>query len=103
MLQLDMDDCAALKKDKAELEMQEVYEKLNRKISPEGRQKLKDAEKAWAEYRKKQCAFDTMGTLGGSVHPMILSYCYENYAVKHGEDLEYQLDCVEGDLSCGGQ
>lgn len=103
LAQTDMNLCASNDARKTERELEAVYKKLMKKIRPKGQAKLRAVQNAWIEYRKKQCEFNTMGSIGGSVHPMVLSYCYEEFANQQKKILQEQLDCEEGDLSYGHQ
>ena len=103
LTQTDMNLCAVDYSKKTERELEAVYKKLMKKIRPKGRAKLRAAQNAWIAYRKMQCEFNTLGTLGGSVHSMVLSDCYADLARQQTETLQQQLECVEGDLSCGSQ
>ena len=87
----------------ANLKLKEVLAQLNAKISPEGRARLKAAEAAWLRYREMQCEFNAARSSGGSVHAMILSLCHADLTKQQTELLEVQLNCEEGDLSCGRQ
>ncbi|MBI4382986.1 MAG: DUF1311 domain-containing protein [Nitrospinae bacterium] len=87
----------------ARRELDAVYKKLMKKIRPESQAKLRSAQGAWLEYRKKQCEFNTLGTLGGRVHSIVESYCYADLARQQKKILLEQLECEEGDLSCGYQ
>jgi uncharacterized protein YecT (DUF1311 family) len=88
---------------KIEAEAKTVYDQLAAKVSPEGRTALKSSERAWRKYRDAQCKFDTLGRTGGSVYPMVLSLCQANLTRQWKDQLAAQLNCEEGDLSCGGQ
>jgi uncharacterized protein YecT (DUF1311 family) len=68
----------------------------------EDRQRLSVSEKAWRTFRDTQCEFETSGTLGGTIHSEMLFWCKDRYASQYAKDLQHQLDCVEGDLSCAG-
>lgn len=87
----------------ADLRLKEVLAQLNARISPEGRSRLKSAETAWQRYRELQCEFNAAGSAGGSVHPMIVSLCHADLTKQRAELLEAQLNCEDGDLSCGRQ
>jgi uncharacterized protein YecT (DUF1311 family) len=80
-----------------------VFSSLIAKISAAGKASLRDAEKTWIRFRDQECAFETMGSVGGSVHPMVVSQCKSRLTNQRTKDLEGQLNCKEGDLSCGGQ
>jgi len=100
MGQSDMNLCALDDAKKADAELDAVYQKLMAKISAAGRSKLQAAEEAWVTYRQKECEFETLGTIDGSVHPMIVSECYAYIASQQTKNLREQLDCEEGNLSC---
>ncbi len=80
-----------------------VYRALVAKARPAGKAKLRAAQRSWLAYRDAQCAFETIGTAGGSIHPMVLSGCLEKLTRDQTARLNAQLHCQEGDLSCGGQ
>ncbi len=101
--QRDMNLCSIAKAKKIEQKLDDIYKKLMEKIDPENQPKLQAAQNAWIEYRKRQCEFDTLGTVGGSIHPTIVSDCYGSMAYQQRETLRQQLECEEGNLSCGGQ
>ncbi len=79
-----------------------VFSSLIAKISAAGKASLRDAEKTWIRFRDQECAFETMGSVGGSVHPMVVSQCKSRLTNQRTKDLEGQLNCKEGDLSFGG-
>jgi uncharacterized protein YecT (DUF1311 family) len=83
---------------KADQRLNAVFSSLIAKISAAGKASLRDAEK----FRDQECAFETMGSVGGSVHPMVVSQCRSRLTNQRTKDLEGQLNCKEGDLSCGG-
>lgn len=87
----------------AESELEAVMAQLNQKISPDGKAQLKRAHDSWKKYRDAQCAFDTMGSAGGSIHAAVLAMCHQTTTQRQIAVLREQLQCEEGDLSCGGQ
>jgi uncharacterized protein YecT (DUF1311 family) len=101
--QTDMNLCAIARANRFYESMEKNYQALMAKVSPVGKMRLRLARNAWEVYRAEQCAFDTLGTLDGSVHPMIVSECYLGMDQAYAERLALQLQCEEGDLSCGGQ
>lgn len=87
----------------ADAELNATYAKLVSKISATGQSKLREAQKAWIKYRDAQCEFNTMGTMGGSIHSMMLWQCLSDLTAQQTKRLQHQLNCPEGDVSCGGQ
>jgi uncharacterized protein YecT (DUF1311 family) len=61
---------------------------------------LVDPERAWIAYRDKLCAFQSSGTVGGTIHPLIETACLDEKTNVHKAELSRQFDCKEGDPSC---
>ena len=101
--QTDMNLCAGQDFAKADAALNAAYKTLMAKISPAGQASLRRAEQAWLGYRDAQCAFDTLGTAGGSVRPMLDLQCKTALTAAQTKILAAQSGCQEGDLSCGGQ
>lgn len=101
--QTDMDVCAGQQFDAADKALNETYARLMKVISPAGRTSLRNAERAWLEYRDKQCAFNLLARSGASVYPMVMAICLTGLTNQQNNELKTQLNCQEGDLSCGGQ
>src|SRR5262249_24915556 len=70
-----------------------VFSSLITKVSAAGKASLRDAEKTWIRFRDQECAFETMGSVGGSVHPMVVSQCKSRLTIQRTKDLEGQLNC----------
>ncbi len=101
--QAELNVCADKAFQNAEKELASVTLELTTRISPAGRAKLRAALEAWRSWRDAQCEFETFGSADGSLHPMALAECYERLTLEYAETLRLQLDCEEGDVSCGGQ
>lgn len=103
MDQTEMNEETAKAFVKSDKKLNAIYQKLIAKISPEGQARLREVEKVWLQFRDLECEFETVGTEGGSIHPLVLLNCKTRLTDRRVEDLETQLNCQEGDLSCGGQ
>lgn len=101
--QATMNACADRVLRESDARLNRVYWSLTDKVTDEGRDRLRSAERAWISYRDKQCAFETAGMEGGSAYPMLLAACRDELTRTQADRLARQLDCEEGDLSCGGQ
>lgn len=101
--QTTMTMCAEQALQAADAELGATYVALIETVSPQGREKLEAAWRAWIAYRDAQCDFDTFGARGGSIHSMLQSTCRTGLAQAQTQLLKDQLDCEEGDLSCGHQ
>jgi uncharacterized protein YecT (DUF1311 family) len=84
----------------ADRKLNAVYTKLRTRLSPESRARLQAAEEAWIRFRDRECAFIGAPTAGGSIHGMIVAQCQARLTLVRVKDLEAQLNCQEGDLSC---
>ncbi len=98
--QWEMNKCAGNKFEKADKAMNERYVKLMKQLDPEDQAKLRQAQRAWNAYMKKWCEFETNGL--GSIRPMIFAGCLTGLTEDHTKNLDYHLNCEEGDLSCKG-
>jgi uncharacterized protein YecT (DUF1311 family) len=101
--QTDLNLCEGDNYKQADAKLNAVYGKLMKKISADGQSKLRDAQKSWIAYRDAQCAFETLGTIDGSIHSMVVAQCLADLTEQQTKQLQRQLTCEEGDVSCGGQ
>ena len=101
--QVELNACAAANLRNADSELNRVYRELLAKSSAAGKRALRDAQRAWIAYRDKHCAFETLGTAGGSIRPMLASQCLADLTLARTLRLAKHLACEEGDLVCGGQ
>jgi uncharacterized protein YecT (DUF1311 family) len=98
--QYDMNMCAGREFEQVDVAMNERYEKLMKRLNPEARAKMHQAQKAWVSYRKKICEFEVSGL--GTVRSTIFAGCLKFITESHIRYLDGQLTCEEGDLSCQG-
>lgn len=101
--QMEMNAQAGSDLRKSDQQLNAVYNKLRAKISDAGKKSLQTAQQSWLRFRDQECEFETMGTVGGTIHSMIVAICLTRLTDQRIKDLEAQLNCKEGDLSCGGQ
>jgi uncharacterized protein YecT (DUF1311 family) len=101
--QMELNAQAGSALQKSDAQLNAVYNKLRARISDAGTQKLLLAQQSWLRFRDLECEFETMGTVGGTIHSMIVAICLTRLTDQRIKDLEVQLNCKEGDLSCGGQ
>jgi len=101
--QTDLNLCAGENFKQADAKLNAFYAKLQKKISAAGQSKLREAQKSWLAYRDAQCAFETLGTIDGSIHSMVVAQCLTDVTEQQTKRLQHQLTCQEGDVSCGGQ
>jgi uncharacterized protein YecT (DUF1311 family) len=101
--QRQMTDSESAKYAAADKIMTHSYELLMAKISPAGQIALRDAQRSWLKFRDDECGFETLGSVGGSVHPMAFLSCKTRLTRARTAGLDAQYKCPEGDIACGGQ
>ena len=87
----------------ADMAMNAAHGRLMAKISPAGQTALRDAQRNWLRFRDAECDFETLATINGTIHPLEVALCRTRLTRVRTRDLTAQLDCGEGDVSCGGQ
>ena len=98
--QMELNQQAGTSLQDADRQLNAAYTKLRARLSPESRARLQAAEEAWIQFRDKECTFIGSPTIGGSIHGMIVAGCQARLTLVRVKDLETQLNCQEGDLSC---
>ena len=98
--QMELNQQAGSALQEADRQLNAAYSKLRNRLSPESRSKLQAAEEAWIRFRDQECAFIGSATAGGSVNSMIIADCRTGLTNRRIKDIEVQLNCQEGDLSC---
>ncbi|WP_087725559.1 lysozyme inhibitor LprI family protein [Pandoraea sp. PE-S2T-3] len=98
--QTTMNACAGKSLAASDKKLNETYNALVKKVGPAGKSKLLSAQRAWLAWRDAQCAFETMGTDGGSIHAAMYASCADELTQAQTKRLDGQLHCQEGDLSC---
>ena len=88
--QFELNGCAARARDKADAELNKVYRELMKDTGTTERAKLKSAQLAWIKFRDAHCDYKTIGNKGGSIYPMVYSFCLAgvtNARVKELQDI----------------
>jgi uncharacterized protein YecT (DUF1311 family) len=100
--QSGMTHCAAKKLTAADIKLNKAYGELIRKLKsdPAAISLLRFSERAWVDYRKKQCDLISYPTTGGSVQPMITNECWTGLTEDRVKFIQSQLHCEDGDLIC---
>jgi uncharacterized protein YecT (DUF1311 family) len=73
--QHELNQCAARARDKADAELNKVYRELMKDAGTTERAKLRAAQLAWLKFRDAQCDYESFGNKGGSIYPMVSSFC----------------------------
>jgi uncharacterized protein YecT (DUF1311 family) len=98
--QIDMDTCAGQDFTASDAKLNALYKTMMAKYDAGNQAKLKTAERAWLTYRDAECDYETNGTAGGTINPMMDTMCRTTKTDARIKELTAQLKCVEGDMSC---
>lgn len=98
--QMELNEQAGSERQKADKELNAIYSRLRAKLPPDSKARLQKAQVTWLRFLDEECAFETDGTAGGSIHGMLVAICETRLIRQRTEDLKAQLNCEEGNLSC---
>ncbi|HKG12105.1 MAG TPA: lysozyme inhibitor LprI family protein [Pyrinomonadaceae bacterium] len=73
--QAEASACAYREYKAADAELNKVYGQLAGVLDAEDKASLKESELAWIKYRDSTCAFESSQYKGGTMRPMIESFC----------------------------
>lgn len=90
--QFEMNQCAHKEYEAADAELNKAYNRLAAKLDEEQRGQLKTAELAWIKYRDATCDFEGAFYKGGTMRPMIESFCLARVTGARTAELKQQLD-----------
>ncbi|MBZ9761404.1 DUF1311 domain-containing protein [Mesorhizobium sp. CA8] len=98
--QADLATCTAANAASADAGLNAVYKALAGRLAPADLWRLRDAQRAWIPFRDKECAFRTQPYADGSVYSSLVETCKAELTKVRLAQLQHQLQCPEGDLSC---
>jgi len=95
-------ECAANLFKKADKELNVTYSALLGALPDKGKDYARAAQRAWVDFRDKECVSQTGGgpNQGGTIWPMIYMECQTALTRQRVEELKAQVKCPGGDLSC---
>ncbi|WP_434721972.1 lysozyme inhibitor LprI family protein [Mesorhizobium sp. RIZ17] len=98
--QADLATCTAGNAASADAGLNAVYKALAGRLAPADLERLRDAQRAWIPFRDKECAFRTQPYADGSVYSTLVATCKTELTKARLAQLQHQLQCPQGDLSC---
>jgi len=98
--QADLASCTAGNGASADAGLNAVYKALSGRLAPADLKRLRNAQRAWIPFRDKECAFRTQPYADGSVYSTLVETCRTELTKARLAQLQHQLQCPEGDLSC---
>ncbi len=100
--QSEMNGCAHRQYAEADKHLNAQYSRLMTTLANDPKKKtlLIQAQRRWIDFRDAECRFNASPAAGGTVQPMVSSLCLADITAKRSTELDYYLNCSEGDLSC---
>ncbi|MCA1616454.1 MAG: lysozyme inhibitor LprI family protein [Acidobacteria bacterium] len=95
MTQPDMNRCTALEFQKADAALNKIYRRLMKDAGAAEKAKLRAAQLAWIKFRDAHCEYESFGNKGGSIYPMVYSFCLADVTGKRAEQFEEILKEAE--------
>lgn len=97
---MQLDQCAGREFKAAEGKLDALYRSMMAKYDAPNRALLEAAQKSWRAWRDAECEYVTNGTAGGTINSMMQTKCRTARTNARVKELDAQLHCEEGDLSC---
>jgi uncharacterized protein YecT (DUF1311 family) len=100
--QLALNQCADAEFHAADTALNAAYQQIvgRLKDSPTALERLRAAQRAWVDFRDKECAFAASAAEQGSIHPLIITSCRTDLTKQRTEQLGRYVHCAEGDIGC---
>ena len=73
--QQDLNQCASQAFQKADAELNKLYQQLIKDAGAGEKAKLRAAQVAWLKFRDAHCEYEAFGNQGGSIYPMVYGFC----------------------------
>jgi uncharacterized protein YecT (DUF1311 family) len=102
MSQNAMNRCAEAEYQAADARLNAAYGTLMAALNDAGfRAKLKASQRAWIEFRDRECTYETADNEGGSIHPMVYAGCLARLTRQRTMELQAKLACWRNAEKCG--
>jgi uncharacterized protein YecT (DUF1311 family) len=90
--QAEASACAHQEYKAADAELNKVYGQLAGVLDAEDKASLRESELAWIKYRDATCAFESSQYKGGTMRPMIESFCLARVTKARAAELKDQYE-----------
>jgi uncharacterized protein YecT (DUF1311 family) len=96
----DMNTCAGRDYKKSYTSLVAIYNQLYAKYDAANKKRLQIAQRSWRKYMDDECDYETAGTIGGTIHSTMVTNCNATLVEARIKQLQAQLNCAQGDMSC---
>ncbi|HEX8147238.1 MAG TPA: lysozyme inhibitor LprI family protein [Pyrinomonadaceae bacterium] len=90
--QAEASGCARREYEAADAELNKAYNRLAGILDAEEKALLKASELAWIKYRDSNCTFESSQYAGGTMRPMIESFCLARVTRARAAELKEQYE-----------
>ncbi len=90
----EMRVCAGQSYEKADRELNQVYQQLKPKLDASQQKRLINAQRAWIQFRDKSCAFEGAFAEGGTLEPVLKLSCLTDVTEQRVKDLQEYVETV---------
>jgi uncharacterized protein YecT (DUF1311 family) len=73
--QQELNLCASQAFQRADAELNKLYQQLMQGAGAAEKGKLRAAQLAWLKFRDAHCEYEAFGNTGGSIYPMVYGFC----------------------------
>ena len=94
-----MNICAGEDYQAADAKLNAAYQNLISSDDADAKRLLQAAQRAWIAFRDAECAYTTVDSLGGSIHPLEVSQCLTELTNDRITQLS-SANCESDDASC---
>jgi uncharacterized protein YecT (DUF1311 family) len=90
--QAEASGCARREYEAADAELNKAYNRLAGVLNADEKALLKESELAWIKYRDSNCVFESSQYAGGTMRPMIESFCLARVTKARTAELKEQYE-----------
>ena len=84
----------------ADAELNRLYKSYSSGLKGAQKKQFVASQRAWIDFKEKDCSFQVSGIDGGSAQSEIIAGCLLNHTKTRIKQIDYYINCQEGDLSC---
>jgi uncharacterized protein YecT (DUF1311 family) len=89
--QVEMDRCASSQYKAVDADLNKVYKQVLGMVQTQAKDKLRQAQRAWVNYRDRHCQTVGAQAEGGSMQPLLITSCLTELAAARIAELEKLL------------
>ena len=89
--QQELNLCASRAFQKADAELNKLYQQLTLDAGAGELAKLRAAQLAWIKFRDAHCEYEALGNQGGSIYPMVYGLCLAGVTAERAKQLRETL------------